>query len=97
MPNDNTGLTVGNVTVQTAQYPWIETWPNNSWPNNSYVYTYPYPVSTDDYANEVEVEQREHDATLRFYRRTGKAKTARTLVREITVPLALLEWIQAKG
>lgn len=90
-------LTVGSTALQTTIQPWSTG--DYYWPNthhyNSFVYT--YPPKDDGYANEVEVEQTEHDATLRFYRRTGKAKNARTLVREITVPLGVLEWLQGSA
>lgn len=42
----------------------------------------------ESYANEVEVERREHDATLTFYRRN---KSRGTLVATVIVPLALLD------
>jgi hypothetical protein len=44
--------------------------------------------SPEDYANEIEVDRGEYDATLRFYRRRA---TSRTLIKELSVPLAVLE------
>jgi hypothetical protein len=75
------------------------TWPT-TWPQNPYRPVYPAPIQTfayppqdtTGYANEVEVERNEHDATLRFYRVKG---TSKSLVKEITVPLSLLGWLQS--
>lgn len=72
------------------------TWPNY-WPTTQQITYLNYPTApAEQYANEVEVEQGEHDATLRFYRRKGKGKLNRSLVHEVTVPLGVLEWLQGK-
>lgn len=42
----------------------------------------------DEYANRVEVERHEHDATLTFYRNEARVKA-------VTVPLALLDSLTA--
>lgn len=80
-------LVVGNVTTQSTYYPWPDYW---SYQPFVYPTTYVYPMS-DEYANEIEVEQNEHDATLRFYR---KSETSKSLVKTITVPISLLTWLQ---
>jgi hypothetical protein len=67
-----------------------ETWfqPNpTSWPYTTYVTN---NVSLQDYANELDVEEGEFDAVLRFYRRR---KSSRSLIKELTVPLAMLEML----
>lgn len=86
MPNDNlNSLTVGS--SNTYYDPWPNQWPTPLWqPGNTYVYGAVQPPH--DYANEVEVDRGEHDATLRFYRRRGNS---RALVKEVSVPLALLD------
>jgi hypothetical protein len=76
-----------NMSVGSAQsfdYPWPQTW---------YYPTHVYPTYTvaDDYANEIEVTRHEHDVTLTFYRRRGSSSP--TLIKSITVPLALLDSI----
>lgn len=45
-------------------------------------------IHRGEYANRVEVERNEYDVTLNFYR---DSKTIGTLVKTITVPLALLD------
>lgn len=45
----------------------------------------------DDYANRVEVERHEHDATLRFYR---DGKSAGACAAQITVPIGVLDAIK---
>jgi hypothetical protein len=82
-------VTTGTVTTGgTSYYPWPETWTTT--PVRT---TYIWPAaSTDDYANEVEVQRGDHDATLTFYRRRGNS---RSHVKTITVPLGVLEWLTA--
>ena len=76
-------LTVGNVTTSTT-YPWPNGW--DPYP----VYPTHFSIPAQDYANEMEVERGEHDAVLRFYRSRGGS---RSLVKEITVPLGVLNWL----
>lgn len=87
-------LVVGSTNAQSTYEPWPNTW---TWPNtfipNTYVYPLTYSAPEEEYANEVEVEQGEHDATLRFYRKRNKL---RTLVKEVTVPLSVLRWLQGE-
>lgn len=82
------GSTSAVQTLQSTGTAWPNTW---TWPTYP---TYYYPVAppAEEYANEVEVDQHEHDATLRFYRKRGKG--LRTLVKEVTVPIGVLEWLQ---
>jgi hypothetical protein len=81
-------LTVGSVSTGGSVYdPWPQTW---TWPT-TYTYVYP-PLPTDEYANEVEVERREHDAVLHFYRSSGPGK-GRTHIKTLTVPLGVLDWL----
>jgi hypothetical protein len=83
---DNT-LTVGSVTYGGSA---TSTWPNTwNWPSPTYVYTYTQPAA-EEYANEVEIDRGDHDATLRFYRNRGNS---RTLVKQLTVPLGVLDWL----
>ena len=78
-------LTRGSITwpYGTSTPPWTST-PPAQW-------TY-MPAPKDDYANLVEVEEGEHDAVLRFYRKRGAGKA---LVKEITVPLSALAALRA--
>lgn len=87
-------LVVGNTsaaqTIQSTGTAWPNQW---NWPTYpTYYYTAAPPA--EEYANEVEVDQNEHDATLRFYRRRGKS--LRTLVKEVTVPIGVIEWLQGR-
>jgi hypothetical protein len=57
--------------------------------------TWPYPARApkrDTYANRVQVERGEHDAVIRFYRDKGKSGA---MVKEITVPLSVLDALVA--
>ena len=75
---------VGSLTIrENNTYPWPTWWPNTF----AYPATYTYSVGTD-YANDVEVTRGEHDAVLRFYYVDG---AAHRFVKEITIPLALLD------
>ena len=78
-------LIVGSLNTQSTIEPWPPYW-QYTWPT--------YLQSADnyeEYANEVEVEQNEHDATLRFYRKKGKSKS---LIKTITIPISILNWLQ---
>lgn len=92
MSNSN-DLTLASKTVQSSYEPWPSYW---NYPNtypNTYVYPqYIYTPAAQDYANEIEVEVGEHDATLHFYRSSGPNK-GKTLVKTVTIPLSLLEWL----
>jgi hypothetical protein len=86
MPNDgNLPVSVGQANTWYDPYP--NQWTYPLWqPDNTYVYG--AVQSPEDYANEIEVDRGEYDATLRFYRRRA---TSRTLIKELSVPLAVLE------
>lgn len=85
MPNGDpvSGLLTTKTNIHSCVYPW---------PSPTYYYWPPstYHTVSSDYANEVEVTRGEHDATLRFYRKAG---SGRSFVKEVTVPLALLDAI----
>jgi hypothetical protein len=83
----NLPVSVGTAVGGSTYYPWPDQWTYPLWqPSTTYVYGAVQPPQ--DYANEVEVDRGEYDATLRFYRRRG---TGRTLIKELSVPLAVLE------
>ena len=93
------GKSVGNVSTggswnqQSWQpYPWPQPWPQPKVYPSTNIFT--TVVSCDDYANEIEVDRGEHDAVLRFYR--GRSGKSRTLVKEITVPVGLLDWLSER-
>jgi hypothetical protein len=91
-------LAVGRTSANTtnAVYPWPNQWDQTAWPPRQYVYptVINAPLPVEEYANEVEVTRNEHDAVLRFYRRRSRS---RSLVKEVTVPLALLDWLTKDG
>ena len=71
---------------------------NTYWPNSWTWPTYSYPVyingHDEEYANKVHVLRGAHDATLRFYRTRGESET---LIKTVTVPLGVLDWLEGKS
>ena len=83
MPSDN--QQVGSIKTWTPA-PGMQPYyvpPATQWISN---------VPSADYANEVEIEERDHDAVLTFWRNGPKSTRQRTA--QITVPLSLLKEIR---
>jgi hypothetical protein len=81
-------------TPNVSPYTYPTTTPH-TYPSYTFPLTYTWNESMlEAYANEVEVDIREFDATLRFIR---KNKGSETVVKEILVPLALLEKLKAQN
>jgi hypothetical protein len=82
MATDPKPTTVGQVnTLQSWGYPNQQSYWQPQWT--------PQPaVAKDEYANHVEIERGEHDATVRFYRTRGNGKSH---VRTVTVPPSVLK------
>jgi hypothetical protein len=75
--------------IKDLQSNQIQPYPYGQYPYGQPVWTYVSSPSSDGYANEVEVERREHDAVLTFWRlgpKNGKQRIA-----QITVPLSVLK------
>lgn len=100
MSSTSLQLTSGSRSLNTSPVQSVyEPWPYQQW---AWPQPYVYPTTTiyapstgDEYANEVEVIQNDHDATLHFYRSSGPKK-GRTHIKTVTIPLSVLEWLQGK-
>jgi len=84
MATSSNDIQVG--TVKTwSPYDNVPTYQWQQWPT----YSYNVVQAPTDYANEIEIERREHDAVLTFWR--NGPKNAKQRIAQITVPLSVLE------